>query len=115
MIGRNPFNRAGLVKNASIPDPMASRSVSACATPVNARIMVRLLFSSVFSNSRMRRVDSIPSMMGIEMSASKLEHRQEKKPNSLKLTHKNDFDVVCILLEDVEGLLSVVCNGITVA
>ena len=69
IMGNRLFIRMGLVRNKSIPDPVASRCVSAWATPVKAAIVTRGLVSSVFSYSRIRLVDSRPSMTGMEISA----------------------------------------------
>lgn len=60
--------RTGFVKNMSMPDPIASRCNSVCATPVRATILTRLSVSDFLSNSRMRLADSMPSMTGMEIS-----------------------------------------------
>lgn len=65
------FIWTGLVKNRSIPELNASRWTSACATPVRATIVARLCFPVPFSKARIRRVDSSPSMIGMEISAKK--------------------------------------------
>lgn len=72
IIGTRLFIRMGLVRNKSIPDPVASRWVSACATPVKAAILTRDLVSRVFSNSRIRLVDSRPFMTGMEISVKSI-------------------------------------------
>lgn len=111
IIGTRLSIRMGLVRNKSIPDPVASRCVSACATPVKAAIVTRGLVSSVFSYSRIRLVDSRPSMTGMEISVKIIRLTMPalmfKRP-----THKNHSNGRGIRLENLEGFFSVLRNNI---
>lgn len=84
IIGTRLFSCMGLVRNKSIPDPIASRWVSACATPVKAAIVTRDLVSSFFSNSRIRLVDSRPSIIGMEISAKSIRLLKDVRLNLSK-------------------------------
>lgn len=81
IIGTRLFSRTGLVRNKSIPDPIASRCISVCATPVKAAILTGGFVSSVFSNSRIRLVDSRPSMIGMEISVKSIRLSEEIEVN----------------------------------
>lgn len=81
IIGSKLFSRTGLVRNKSIPDPIASRCISACATPVKAAILTGDWVSSVFSNSRIRLVASKPSMIGMEISVKSIRSSEEIQVN----------------------------------
>ncbi len=63
----NPLSASGRVKNTSTPLRNASCWMSAPESPVRAMTVVGCSLWER-SNSRMRRVDSRPSMMGMDMS-----------------------------------------------
>lgn len=115
IIDIKPSIRTGFVRNKSIPDRVASLWTSAWARPVRAMTLTRLLEVDC-SKSRIRLVDSRPSMTGMEISAQTLGYMcllssftTEHEP-----THQNNANAGGLCLQDVESFLPIMRDGVVV-